>query len=321
MTAAEAKAAAKDDEMKPLSIAKTFDSFDATLRLAAMTDQTEDFRDYITQTQKMRAYRGKIEATSPLAAAPEAPKQPRIMLENPEIGTQTVPPSGGVSYFVALSAIVVLALALALTAAATYTGLRTAEARDGLRFQSAVQRTQVLIENRMESYISLLRATSGLFAANDPPYLKVTFDDEPASVYLRASLVSGGYFTVLGMQPAMGRLLTPDDDRVDGEGHAAVLSHAFWQNRFAGSPDVLSEKLVVNGQPMTIVGAAPEGFTGTTVLDVPKIFVPLTMALIALENLETGGVQMRKDLADVVKTLQQAVTLRPTYHERDRQTT
>ena len=46
---------------------KTFDSFDATLRLAAMTDQTEDFRDYITATQKMRAYRGKIEAGSPLA--------------------------------------------------------------------------------------------------------------------------------------------------------------------------------------------------------------------------------------------------------------
>ncbi|MDQ3028014.1 MAG: serine/threonine protein kinase [Pseudomonadota bacterium] len=58
----------KDDEGKPVPLAKTFDSFDATLRLASMTDQTEDFRDYISATQKMRAYRGKIEATSPLAA-------------------------------------------------------------------------------------------------------------------------------------------------------------------------------------------------------------------------------------------------------------
>jgi hypothetical protein len=59
----------KDDESgKALALAKTFDSFDATLRLAAMTDQTDDFRDYITATQKMRAYKGKIEATSPLAA-------------------------------------------------------------------------------------------------------------------------------------------------------------------------------------------------------------------------------------------------------------
>jgi serine/threonine protein kinase len=76
----------KDDEAKPLSLAKTFDSFDATLRLAAMTDQTEDFRDYISATQKMRAYKGKVEPTSPLAPkvapapapapAPEEKKKP-----------------------------------------------------------------------------------------------------------------------------------------------------------------------------------------------------------------------------------------------------
>src|SRR5688500_6257688 len=63
----------KDEEAKQLPIAKTFDSFDATLRLAAMTDQTDDFRDYITATQKMRAYRGKIESTSPLAPKPAPP--------------------------------------------------------------------------------------------------------------------------------------------------------------------------------------------------------------------------------------------------------
>ncbi|MEO5693820.1 MAG: serine/threonine-protein kinase [Usitatibacter sp.] len=64
----------KDEEGRAVPLAKTFDSFDATLRLAAMTDQTEDFRDYISATQKMRAYKGKIEATSPLAAQPQPPK-------------------------------------------------------------------------------------------------------------------------------------------------------------------------------------------------------------------------------------------------------
>jgi serine/threonine-protein kinase len=81
------KAALREDETtKPLEIAKGFDSFDATLRLAAMTNQTEEFSDYITATQKMRAYRGKIEPGSPLApatpppaeapAAPPAPQAP-----------------------------------------------------------------------------------------------------------------------------------------------------------------------------------------------------------------------------------------------------
>jgi serine/threonine protein kinase len=63
----------EDEEARPLALAKSFDSFDATMRLAAMTDQTEDFKEYISETQKMRAYRGKIEPTSPLAASSPAP--------------------------------------------------------------------------------------------------------------------------------------------------------------------------------------------------------------------------------------------------------
>jgi predicted permease len=90
-------------------------------------------------------------------------------------------------------------------------------------------------------------------------------------------VVSGSYFPLLGLQPAVGRLLGPDDDRVEGEAHVAVLSHAFWQNRFAGSPSVLEEKLVVNGQPLTIVGVAPRGFDGTTLGARPQVFVPITM--------------------------------------------
>ncbi len=72
------KGPSKDDETtKPLGFAPNFDSFDATLRLASMTNQTEEFRDYITITQKMRAYRGKIEPGSPLApATPPPPPAP-----------------------------------------------------------------------------------------------------------------------------------------------------------------------------------------------------------------------------------------------------
>src|SRR6476619_4320687 len=67
-----------EEEAKPLSLAKTFDSFDATMRLMAQTGDIDEYKDYITQTQKMRAYRGKIEATSPLAkmAEKEAPPPP-----------------------------------------------------------------------------------------------------------------------------------------------------------------------------------------------------------------------------------------------------
>jgi len=90
-------------------------------------------------------------------------------------------------------------------------------------------------------------------------------------------LVSGSYFPVLGVQPALGRLLGPDDDKVAGESHVVVLSHAYWETRFARDPNVLNTTLTINGQPMTIVGVAPRGFEGTTLGTEPKVFVPITM--------------------------------------------
>jgi predicted permease len=90
-------------------------------------------------------------------------------------------------------------------------------------------------------------------------------------------LVSGGYFSVLGLPAALGRLLGPDDDRTLGESPVVVLSHAYWQASFGSRPDVLGQTIVVNGRTMTIVGVAPRGFEGTTLGVKPQVFVPITM--------------------------------------------
>ncbi len=89
--------------------------------------------------------------------------------------------------------------------------------------------------------------------------------------------VSGRYFSVLGLRPALGRLIEPSDEQVLGEAHVVVLSHTYWRARFNENPSVLNQTLIVNGQPMTIVGVAPEGFNGTTVGITPNVFVPITM--------------------------------------------
>ena len=89
-------------------------------------------------------------------------------------------------------------------------------------------------------------------------------------------LVSGKYFSVLGLRPAVGRLLDTNDDRVDGEASAVVLSYGYWQSGFAGNPAVVGRELVVNGKTLTIVGVAPRGFTSTTVGFKPEVFVPIT---------------------------------------------
>jgi predicted permease len=89
--------------------------------------------------------------------------------------------------------------------------------------------------------------------------------------------VSGTYFPVLGVQPALGRVLGPEDDRTVGESHVVVLSYAYWQTRFGASPTVLNDVLVVNGQSLTVVGVAARGFEGTTLGTRPKVFVPITL--------------------------------------------
>jgi predicted permease len=90
-------------------------------------------------------------------------------------------------------------------------------------------------------------------------------------------LVSGSYFPVLGLQPAIGRLLGPGDDKTPGESHVVVLSHAYWLRRFGGDPGVLDQPITVNGQSMTVVGVAPRGFDGTTLGQKPALFAPITM--------------------------------------------
>jgi predicted permease len=90
-------------------------------------------------------------------------------------------------------------------------------------------------------------------------------------------MVSGSYFPVLGIQPIVGRLISSQDDRALGESHVTVLSYGYWQTRFAGSPGVLGEQIIINGQSMTIVGVTPQGFEGTTIGVRPQVYVPITM--------------------------------------------
>jgi putative ABC transport system permease protein len=87
--------------------------------------------------------------------------------------------------------------------------------------------------------------------------------------------VSGSYFPVLGLQPALGRLIEPSDEEALGEAPVVVLSHSYWRARLNANPSVLNQRLTVNGQPMTIIGVAPEGFNGTTVGMTPNVFVAI----------------------------------------------
>ncbi len=89
-------------------------------------------------------------------------------------------------------------------------------------------------------------------------------------------LVSGSYFGLLGVQPALGRVLGPQDDVAEGSADAVVLSYRYWENALGGEPGVVGQALVVNGKPLTIVGVAARDFSGTTRPLSPEVFVPIT---------------------------------------------
>lgn len=115
-----------------------------------------------------------------------------------------------------------------------------------------------------------------VFAFADLYQLNVTSDG--TSEVATGQLVSGNYYAALGVRAAAGRLLTPDDDRVDAPETAAVISHAFWRRRFGARRDVVGAKILVNGTPTIIVGVAAQGFEGTRqVGETSDVNVPLML--------------------------------------------
>lgn len=93
----------------------------------------------------------------------------------------------------------------------------------------------------------------------------------------RGTLVSGSYFGVLGLTPALGRLVQPADTAVIDQSPVVVLSFDYWQRELGGRDDAIGKTLIVNGHVLEIVGVAPEGFSGTAIGWHADVFVPYTL--------------------------------------------
>jgi predicted permease len=110
----------------------------------------------------------------------------------------------------------------------------------------------------------------------------------PARFHLRADgidadavdgeFVVGNYFTMLGLRPAIGRLIGPQDDALGSASAAvAVLSWASWISRFHADPSVVGKRLVVDGAPATVIGVAPRRFFGVQIGAAPEMWLPVAM--------------------------------------------
>ena len=94
------------------------------------------------------------------------------------------------------------------------------------------------------------------------------------------NFVTGNFFDMMGVQPALGRFILPSEGRTAGADPVVVLSYAFWKGHFGGDPNIVGQRASVNGRPATIVGIAPEGFRPLTSLFDPQGYMPLGMAVV-----------------------------------------
>ena len=101
-----------------------------------------------------------------------------------------------------------------------------------------------------------------------------------------SELVSGSYFPVLGAGAAIGRTLTPDDDRIPNGHPVMMLSYSYWKSRFAGDPSIAGKTVVMNGHNYTVIGVAQKGFDGMELGYSTQVFLPIMMREDAMPMLE-----------------------------------
>jgi predicted permease len=125
------------------------------------------------------------------------------------------------------------------------------------------------LRDRAQSFSSLMAYTVVLtgFAGNS---------DEPPQRKLGLG-VTGNFFGVLDLQPALGRFFVPEEDRVPGRDAVIVLAHETWAEQFGSDPAVLGRRVRVGGVDFTVIGVAPASFTGMHLVLPPHFYVPMAM--------------------------------------------
>ena len=119
---------------------------------------------------------------------------------------------------------------------------------------------------------------SGLFASGDPRRLIVRLQGESGDgEKVNGRLVTANYFSVLGVNPILGRTFTTEEDETRGGAPLVVINYDFWKRRFGLAPDVLGRTVTFNRQPYTIIGVLPKGFDGEITDYVVDVFFPMGM--------------------------------------------
>jgi len=149
---------------------------------------------------------------------------------------------------------------------------------------------------------------TGLAAWSPPLAVSVTIGREPQPS--NVEMVTGNYFDLLGVTPALGRWFRADEDEAPGRAAVAVLSAAFWQRSFGADPGAIGATFTLNSQSFIVVGVAPEGFRGVNSIFGPDLWVPMMMHRGILPAQFADAMEERRALVfNIAGRLKPAVTM------------
>ncbi|HEX7959160.1 MAG TPA: ABC transporter permease, partial [Terriglobales bacterium] len=142
-------------------------------------------------------------------------------------------------------------------------------------------RTDLLSEPLYQELARTQDAFDGLAATGyfgpDPEVLLDEHEQTGTPARAAARIVSGNFFSVLGVDAFMGRTFRAEDEKAPGSDPVTVISYKLWERRFNRDPGVIGRTIRVNGYPLTVIGVMPQGFTGEVVGDAQDLWVPLMM--------------------------------------------
>ena len=113
------------------------------------------------------------------------------------------------------------------------------------------------------------------------------------SVHVDGMIVTGNYFDVLGVDPALGRTFSPEEDKTPNTHPVVVLSYGCWQRRFGAAPNLIGQTISLNGYPFTVIGITPAEFNGTVRGYTPEIYAPIMMLAQAQPGWDTNALTSR----------------------------
>ena len=150
-------------------------------------------------------------------------------------------------------------------------------------------------------FIDLRDGTGDVFSGVVASQLQILQVDRGGSIEaLPAEVVTGNYFTSLGVEAEIGRTLLPEDDITEGAHPVVMLDYGYWHRAYGGSPDVVGQEIRLGGRAYTIVGVAPEEYGGTFRGIVPSVIAP-TMMVNELDPGEVSALENRGSHSAFVK--------------------